>query len=273
MELSYMVAAAATTTTTAATTTTITASASDRNLIDLDENARRDIATMDSWATESGVQRAEGFQLTATNPEGEGPVDVGVVTTADLTAGSPVLFVPHQMILSAQKAKQEFGTVEEAETLFAKLDVSSMDRDRFYLFLKVLVEYERGQQSPWYPWLDALPRYYSNGASMTHFCCSNCLPPLVGNLAMEERKRFRQFYKALDFVTFLTVETKGHKTLAKWYDIFKPKGGDQDCYTMPTVRSYLFSLSLSPSLSFSLSPSLSFSLFRVLFFFGRTQGT
>eukprot|EP00977_Amphora_coffeiformis_P003217 scaffold597_cov176-Amphora_coffeaeformis.AAC.23 len=186
-----------------------------RSLIDIDEKAQRDIGTMDEWATASGVQRAEGFQLTATSTDEE-PLDVGVMTTADLAAGSPVLFVPHQMILSAQQAKQQLGTVPQAETMFTNLGVSSADSDRFYLFLKILVEYEQGQLSPWYPWLNALPRYYSNGASMTHFCCSNCLPPLVGNLAMEERRRFRQFFKALDFVEFLTLETKGHKTLAKW---------------------------------------------------------
>ena len=174
---------------------------------------------MDEWATAYGVQRAEGFQLTATNNEDDNnnpPLDVGVMTTADLAEGSPVLFVPSQMILSAGQAKQELGPVDAAEALFVKLEVAQADRDRFYLFLKIMVEYEQGQASPWYPWLNALPRYYSNGASMTHFCCSNCLPPLVGNLALDERTRFRQFFKALDFVGFLSPQTKGYKSLAKW---------------------------------------------------------
>ena len=35
------------------------------------------------------------------------------------------------------------------------------------LMIKVLLELEKGQDSPWFPWFNSLPRYYTNAASMT----------------------------------------------------------------------------------------------------------
>jgi hypothetical protein len=68
---------------------------------------------------------------------------------------------------------------------------------------------------------------------MTHFCCSECLPPLVGNLANQERLRFIQFFKALQFVKsdVLSEATKANRALAKWafavvYTRCIPRGDD-----------------------------------------------
>ena len=43
-----------------------------------------------------------------------------------------------------------------------------------------------------------------------------CLPPLVGWLAKNERIKFNQFFQALKYVDFLSPETKADKALAKW---------------------------------------------------------
>lgn len=186
--------------------------------MDIDENTPREIESLDEWATSCGVQKAGGFQLTQTSQEGE-PLDVGVLTVEDLPADSPVLYVPNEMILSSRQVQQELGSVEVAENLLdllAKRTSSSNNAAGFYLMLKILTEYEQGDLSPWFPWLNSLPRYFSSGSSMTHFCCSECLPPLVGNLAGKERIRFIQFFQTLKFVPFLSEETRRNRNLAKW---------------------------------------------------------
>jgi hypothetical protein len=181
-------------------------------VIEIDEGTPRDIGSFDEWANACGVQRADGFQLTVTN---EDPLDVGIITSQDLPADCPVIFVPSEMTLSANRAREELGPIPMAEDLFAQLRV--LDQlPRFYLFLKLLREYELGDQSSWFPWLNALPRYFCSGASMTQFCCTECLPPLVGNLAMRERTRFKQYFKASEFCDFLSPETRANKRLAKW---------------------------------------------------------
>lgn len=183
--------------------------------ISIDEKTPRDIGTFQEWARACGVQTCDGFQLTPMMGENELDVNVGVATSTPLQAAQPVLFVPNVMILSAVQTREELGSVDAAEQLLAQLDAAG-DLPQFYLLLRVLLEYEKGSDSPWYPWLNSLPRYFSNGASMTHFCCSECLPPLVGNLANQERIRFIQFFRALKYAPYLSQETKGDRRLAKW---------------------------------------------------------
>ena len=139
--------------------------------VDIGEDAYRDVVSMDEWATACGVQKAGGFQLTS--EEGPLGLDVGVMTTEDMAEGSPVLFVSNEMIFASDQIEQELGPyVEEAVGILRRL---SGDEDfelrhissHFYLFLKILMEYEKGDQSPWFPWLNSLPKTFYNGASMT----------------------------------------------------------------------------------------------------------
>ena len=179
------------------------------SVVNIDENAPRDMQSMDEWATMYGIERAPGFQLTTNDG-----LDWSVMTDQDIPANSEVLFVPSQLILSSDRAVQELGRVEAAENLLSSLNASHQLR-HFYLMLKILVEYERGDQSPWFEWLNSLPRYFSNGASMTPFCYY-CLPPLVASLAMEERATFVYFDSAVKQVPFLSDQTKGNKDVCKW---------------------------------------------------------
>lgn len=179
--------------------------------VNIDENTPREIMGMDEWCVNCGVQKGEGFQLTLTSEDGR---DVGVVTAADIPAETPFLFVPSEVILSSGRAREELGLVKGAEDRLNMLKEGD-HIPQFYLFLKVLREYELGDQSAYFPWLNSLPRYYSNGASMSPFCYE-CLPPLVGWLAKNERIKFNQFFQALKYVDFLSPETKADKALAKW---------------------------------------------------------
>ena len=203
------------------------------------EKSPRDIAGMDEWASACGVQRAEGFQLTQeesqtfTTEEGIEDLNIGAMTNSDIEAGQAVLMVPNNMILSGSQARADLGEVPVAEELLSKLHQSHDHLPNFYLLIQILRQYELGDQSPWFPWLNSLPRYFSNGSSMTHFCCSECLPPLVGSLANQERLRFIQFFKALQFVKsdVLSEATKTNRPLAKWayavvYTRCIPRGDD-----------------------------------------------
>lgn len=208
----------------------------DSSFVDISEGAPRDIAAMNEWAAACGVQRSDGFQLTqeeSSMVDGNLDVNVGVLTTSNIPAGQGVLMVPNNMILSGFQSRDELGAVPVAEELLSKLDAAQDHLPQFYLVLQLLKQYQMGVTSPWFPWLNSLPRYFCNGSSMTHFCCSECLPPLVGSLANQERLRFIQFFKALQFVdrNILTESTKNNRPLAKWafavvYTRSIPFGGD-----------------------------------------------
>jgi len=179
--------------------------------IDISENAPRDVPAMEEWANACGVQRADSLHLASVDGDG---VDVCAVTSQDLPASSPVLFVPQEMILSSNKAIAELRSeeMEQAEKLVCSVNADSELR-HYYLMLKIIVEYEKGEASPWYPWLNSLPRYYSNAASMTPLCYQ-CLPSLMKKLAMEERANLNHL--TVKKVPFLSVETKGNGNLWTW---------------------------------------------------------
>lgn len=79
--------------------------------------------------------------------------------------------------------------------------------------LKILVEYEKGEESPWYAWLNSLPRYYTNAASMTPFCYE-CLPSLIKKLAMDERRLLGKL--SVRSVPFLSDDTVWNEELTTW---------------------------------------------------------
>ena len=182
-------------------------------VIDIKERAPRDVQTMEQWANSRGAQRADGLELVPTNQDGS---DVAFMTNQDLEENAPVLFIPADMILSSHAARQEFGyECERAEQLLQRIREGDQI-PYFYLVVKILKEYELGQDSPWYYYLNSLPRKFTNGASMTHFCCTQTLPPFVGKLANAERVRFSKFFQALRQVSFLSDVTKRNRSIAKW---------------------------------------------------------
>ena len=162
------------------------------SLISLNEDAQRDVPTFDNWADYGGVQKVEGFELTTFDGE-----DYYASTNQDVPMSSPVLFVPNQMIFSSTSIANEFGgsggALSQAENDLVKSNCEDLI-PLFRLYIKVLIEYEKGEESPWFAWLNALPRMYNTGASMTH-ACFECLPPYAAWLAMSERTNCVNFQK------------------------------------------------------------------------------
>jgi len=164
---------------------------------------------MADWASSYGVQQAEGLQLTSYDGQ-----DYFAATQQDIAAGTCVMYVPNDIILSSVQAVQEFGgTLYDAEN---QLQMAGLQEKipLFRLFVKILYEYEKGEESPWYTWLDSLPRIYNTGASMT-YACFDCLPPYAAWLALSERQNFVNFQKAAKF-TSLNEEIVSNVTLLKW---------------------------------------------------------
>ena len=209
---------------------------STQQVVDVSENAPRDIATMQDWAYACGVQTVEGFQLVGENGD-DGSLDVSVASTLDIPANSPILFVPNEMIFSSIQAMQEFGRLEDAEKVIVENKAESELR-QYYLMLKILFEWERGDESPWFPWLNALPRYFSTGASMTPFCYK-CIPPFVASLAQQERVNLNHL--SVKRVPFLSNDAKGRAELWKWaFQIvytrsFEAKDGSGDLRIAPMM--------------------------------------
>jgi hypothetical protein len=154
---------------------------------------RGDVYAMSGWAANvGGVQQATGVQLASYDG-----CDYFQATQSDIRAGTCVTYVPSDLVISSSRAQREFGrTLSSCERRLTKAGVSPDAVPRFRVFFKILAEYEKGDQSPWFPWLDSLPKSYNNGASMTHDCF-DILPPYAAYCAMVDRLQLLNFQKAV----------------------------------------------------------------------------
>jgi hypothetical protein len=71
-------------------------------------------------------------------------------------------------------------------------------------------------QSPYFPWLNALPRLFYNGVAMTD-ACFECLPPYVSWLSQKERNNYAKFLNALrKGYSTLSQQTLDNDNLIRW---------------------------------------------------------
>ena len=217
--------------------------------IDTTENAIRDTDALQSWATlVCGIQQLDGltfYSSSSSNDDANNDInddgDIAMATMVDITAGTCILYVPSMAVISATSVHREFGRdlFEKPENLLSNLlttsgssSSSSSSSDQytlFYLFFKLLIEYERGTGSDWYTYLNSLPRLYNTGASLTP-SCYDCLPPLAAKLCMEQRVRcinMRQALKTIPTDTlheYVSVETLANDELLKFiYNVIETR--------------------------------------------------
>jgi len=184
------------------------------NYVEVAESTPRNLQSFQEWTSNCGVQQAEGFQLTT-----EDGLDFSVMTAEDVPAGQTVLVVPANMILTGSGCQQELfamsnGGVQAAVEMLGRIG-GALSVSEFYLTLKLLVEYEKGDQSPFFPWLDSLPRLYYNSVSMTEFCYE-CLPPLVFSLSRTERVKFNNLLEVIQKVDVISEDIKREEAIIKW---------------------------------------------------------
>lgn len=178
------------------------------------ENAPRNMANLDGWATNAGVQKVEGLELYS-----EDGLDWQYITTADIPTGTTLMYIPAEMCLSSSRVEQELNAASQGGVAAAVDQLNRIGGQNsvadFYLFLKLLAEYEAQENSPYFPYLDALPRLYYNSVSMTDFCYE-CLPPLVFSLSRLERVKYDNFKQVLSKVDVIGDYTKGNEEVIKW---------------------------------------------------------
>ncbi|KAL9189292.1 hypothetical protein ACHAXT_011782 [Thalassiosira profunda] len=198
----------------------------------------RDVQSMEQWALlQCGVQKADGVELYSE----DGGNDYSLLTQSGAAAGETLLFAPADATLNSDAIKREFGdSLWAAEEMISKIDDVSKDPQGterrltlFYLMVQILVEYEKGTDSLWFPWLNSLPRQFYNGVSMTRRCYK-LLPPYASRCTSNERLSYSHFARAIQNTGCVPIsdETKGDDSVLKWaynvaltryHDVWQPR--------------------------------------------------
>ncbi|KAL7531806.1 hypothetical protein ACHAXR_004248 [Thalassiosira sp. AJA248-18] len=194
--------------------TSSSTSSSSLAAITTDENSPRNLEPLDGWATNAGVQKVEGLQLYS-----EDGLDYQYFAAADIPTGTTIMYIPAGVCLSSSTVEAELKSISSGGVATA---IDKLDRiggrnsiADFILFIKILVEYEAGENSPYFPWLDSLPRLYFNSISMTDFCYE-CLPPLVFSLSRLEKVKLDNFKQVIGNVDIISDYTKSNMEVLKW---------------------------------------------------------
>lgn len=189
--------------------------------IDIQEDAPRDLFTFQQWMSSVGIQAVDGLQLLQTpmneytNLDGQ---DACLVYTGNqpLRSGTPILQIPVHLCFCSTRLERELGgNLEATENALEQYSDSSERLPLFRLMVKVLTEVENSQ-SPFQPWLNAFPRRFYNGVSMTQ-ACFEALPPYASMLSREEKETYESFYNALrNGYLELSAETLNDERLIEW---------------------------------------------------------
>mmetsp|Transcript_23437 Transcript_23437/g.31085 ORF Transcript_23437/g.31085 Transcript_23437/m.31085 type:complete len:464 (-) Transcript_23437:276-1667(-) len=181
------------------------------SFVQLEQSAERDVGAFQEWAFSCGVEMGNGFYLAQT--EIDGKEDWYSATSEGGAEGEQVLYIPGGMILSAANIAAEFDGYADAAVGIVEYEEGMQHLiPQFYLFLKVLMEYEQGVDSPYFAWLNSLPRQWNTAVSMDTFCMS-CLPPYIRGLCQTERDQCATFKEALQPFEYLSPDTKANDSL------------------------------------------------------------
>ena len=110
--------------------------------ININELAERDIDTFSKWIDTVGIQKAPGVILKGSDRYMK---NVYAMTSQDIESGSPVIYVPEELIMSSGKAMAAYRNVQ-MEAAEKQLQITKADSElrQFYLMIQLLIEIERG---------------------------------------------------------------------------------------------------------------------------------
>lgn len=103
--------------------------------ISTSEDSPRNLQDLEEWCTQYGVQKMNGVQLYS-----EDFLDWQLITTEDIPAGTALLYVPAEMVLSSFRVAQEFDSMGDVSVAKAVEKLGKIGGagsiPKFHLFLK-----------------------------------------------------------------------------------------------------------------------------------------
>jgi len=205
-------------------------------------SAERQVYEFQDWAFQCGVQAQDGFYLAQDMIDGN--EDWSLVTSEGGAQGSSFLSIPAQMILSSAVLEQEFdGYVDPMAFGMLKQKGYTHLIPKFFLFLKLCMEYEQGENSMYYPWMASFPKKWNTAVAMDSFCLS-CLPSKLKTICLEEREQLDAFREALQSFEYVSPETKNNDEVMKFiYNVVNTRSWPimegSDVYNIVPVADFL----------------------------------
>lgn len=178
-------------------------------------SSTRQISGLETWASENGIIMENGFELTQTSKDGQ---DWNVQLSTSACEGSRILHIPSQLILSGARIMDELSESDGFQDAVSYVKQRNFDDElpQFFLWIKLLQEFEKGEASMWYHWIQSLPRRFDMALYYDHVEME-CLPPYAWSLAKLQQLHLEVFSIALGRMSSVVHErTRNDSKLLCW---------------------------------------------------------
>jgi len=181
------------------------------------------------WATSKGVMMENGVSLfpssSTTDTTDTEDWNIRLLlppqdSTTPIDLDRRLLFIPREIILNSLKIEESFrhsvpGWKDAMDYIHSRNCGDQVAQ--YHLWVQILMEWERGTKSEWYPWIQSLPRTFSNALYMDKVEL-DFLPPYAWSLAKLQLLHLEIFPKALKMMKMDTLSNdilQNHE-LHKW---------------------------------------------------------
>jgi hypothetical protein len=170
------------------------------------------------WAADKGVLLGKGVSWIPTI-EGDEEADWNIGLDGEAQTADRVLFIPRDIIFNSLVIEQGLresipGWKNATEYITSRHCDDQLAQ--YCLWIQILLELDRGVQSQWYPWIQSLPRTFSNALYMD-MVELDYLPPYAWSLAKLQLLHLQVFPSALKLMpTVVSMDTLQNKELHKW---------------------------------------------------------
>lgn len=160
-----------------------------------DDDACRNIMSLQEWAVSQGVKFAPGISLERNERQDED--DWGVSVLESTKSGTTAVTVPSDVVLSSSSFPAEHP--EASNLVIRSLTNDGMEEyvPEFFLVMKLLTERSKGRSSRWDDWIRTLPVKYRTG------------------LYMDETERSRAMEFAPDFLSNQDIQWTSFRNAAR----------------------------------------------------------
>lgn len=183
---------------------------------------RRDfMTTFQDWSIENGVTYNENIFNSWEKSTNEPDNDWGMVLQKDTAKDTVLVTIPSKLVLSSQKIQSEFS--KDPSLFFPAIQLLksagfSNQIPQFYLYIKLLIEYEKNSTSFWYQWIQSLPRNFDTAICMNEMEM-DCLPPIAYTIAKTWRLQYNAFNDAIQVIPqndIISESMKSNKNVLEW---------------------------------------------------------
>jgi len=157
-------------------------------------SSRRDVFALSKWAEEHGIVMHKSLQWKQYDSADDKDGNWGLELKEPVPRGTTLLQVPRNLVLDADRIRSEFKIRDGAERLqqaLQQLGDFGIHEEVFLIFLKLL-RCSKDRDSPWTPWIEALPKKFPEFSSAE----KECLPFYAKYAADYQDKKFEAFCQA-----------------------------------------------------------------------------